>query len=77
MVSKSDKRALNREAMALLARVYLADIHLLQFHAASNLSSAHSNSSAYRELMRRPGSSGNKGRGKAKGKGKGKGRGGQ
>ena len=74
VVSKSDKRALSGDAMALLARVYMADMNLLQFHAASNWSSAHSNtSSAYGELTRRPSSSGSKGRGKGKGKGKGRG----
>ena len=31
MVSRSDKRALSSEAMELLARVYLQDLHLLQF----------------------------------------------
>ena len=69
VVSTSDKRALGKDAMALLARVYLPDINLLQFHAASNWSSAHSNSSAYGELVRRASGSGSKGKGKGKGKG--------
>ena len=75
VVSKGDKRALSDEAMALLAKVYVQDINLLQFPPASNWSSSRANGSAAAELVRRAGSSKGRG-GKAVGKAKGRGAGG-
>lgn len=84
VVSRSDKRALSEEATALLARVYLQDINLLQFPALGAWSApSRQNGSAAASVAVRAmrnaklgaKSTGGKAKGKGKGSGKGKGKG--
>ena len=84
-VSRYVRRALSEEATALLARVYLPDINLLQFPQFGNWSSSRRNGTKEGDVAARAvraakaakaKGSGGKGKGKGKGVGAGKGVGG-